>query len=89
MIFGIRDGVVLYLHGCKVANKLFVLELIEAEAVASLGVVVVILHIRNHTFAHLELNIFCRSVLFAVTIHRVEILTYHRAVRNDVGAKIE
>ena len=89
MIFGIRDGIVLYLHGCKVANELFVFELVKAEAVATLGVVVVILHIRNNTLAHLQLNILCRSILFAVTIHRVEILTYHRAVGNDVGAKIE
>ena len=67
------------------AYEFLLLELVEAESVTPLRVVVVVLHIGNYALIYLQLYVFGRSILLLVLVHRLEVLAYYRAVWNHVG----
>ena len=85
VILAVGNGVVLDVHRCKVADEFLVLELVEAESVAVLHVVVVMLHIGNHSPVYLQLYIFGTGILLFVLVHRLEVLPDDGSVGNDVG----
>ena len=71
------------------AHQFFVLELVEAETIAALPTVVVILDVGNHTRTHLQLHVLGRCVALLVLVHRLEVLAYHRAMGYHVGSEVE
>ena len=67
VILGVADGVVLYLVGCHMTHQFLVLELVQTEAVAFLGIVVIVLDIGYYALVHLKLHIFsCRYFLLVL-----------------------
>ena len=57
VVSGIGDGVILNHIGRHVAHQFLVLEMVEREAIAAAGGVVVLLQIGNHIGSHLQLHI--------------------------------
>ena len=85
VVFAVGDRIILNLHRRKMAYEFFLLELVEAESVTPLRVVVVVLHIGNYALIYLQLYVFGRSILLLVLVHRLKVLAYYRAVWNHVG----
>ena len=71
------------------AYEFLVLKLVEREAISTFLIVVVMLYVRNSAFVHLQHNVLCRCVLLFVFVHRLEVLSYHRTVWNDVCTEEE
>ena len=89
MIFGVTDGVVLYLRCCHVAYEFLVLKLVQREAITSFGVIVILLDIGDNTTPNLQHDIVGCRIFLVVLIQRFEVLAYDIAVRNHVTAEIE
>ena len=70
-------------------DKLFILELIETEAITCFARVVVVLDISNHAMVYLYLHIVCLRIFFLVTIHSLEVQLHHISLRNDISCQGE
>ena len=71
------------------AHHFLVLELIEAESIASLAVVVIELYVCDDTFSHLQLYVLGGGILLLVLVERLEVLPYNRSFGDDIRAEIE
>ena len=87
VVLAVGDGIILNLHCREVTHQFFVLKLVQAEAIASLHVVVVVLDVGDDTFIYLQLHILGRGVLLLVLIHVLEVLSNHGAMWDDVGGE--
>ena len=89
MVFGIADGVVLDFHCRQVANEFLAIELVQREAVTTLGIVIVVLNVGHRATSDLQHHIVGSRVELFILIERLKVLFDNIAVGNNVATEIE
>ena len=86
---GVADGIILDDVGRQRADQFLVFKLVEREAVAGAGNVVILRHEGNDARCHLQLYVGGGGDLLVVLIERLEVMAYNVALGNNVGTEIE